>query len=103
MAAVAVFQGRFVAKRHKVWDGFTGGDGAPVEAGQSLTFWVLTEHDQDLCEVIVAKKDAATFASALDGLTFGAMVEVKGKPLAAKQGAKIESLYQAADVQRVKG
>lgn len=77
MAAASYVRGRFITKRHKKWDAFTDKNGDPVNAGQSLSVFVYTEHDDDLCEIVPDRTQSVDeVLKALEPFGFGAAVEI---------------------------
>jgi len=82
MAATATVRGRYVSIAHKTWDGFVGRDG-PVDAGETLSLWVVTDGDGECVKVWVPREDIDRALLAVDGLKFGDRVE-----LAVSVGAK---------------
>lgn len=77
MAAASYLRGRFVCAKHKKWDSFRDRDDNEVAAGESLTVYVWTEADNDLCEVVPTKGQAVgDVLRLLEPFTFGAAVEI---------------------------
>jgi len=76
MGIQATMTGYYVTRRYKKWDAFTDRDGKDVAAGESLSVFVYTPTDDDLCEIKVPTELLPEFMAATAGTTFGTVVEV---------------------------
>lgn len=91
MAAASKLVGRFIASSHSKWDEpIVSNDGRQsTPPGESLTVWIFTPHDSDVCKVKVSTvgRNAdpltlQTMRQVADGLEFGAEVVAECGPLA---------------------
>lgn len=79
MAAASYVRGKFVCAKVKSWGAFHDRDGAPVEPGESLSVWVYTPHDDELCIVKPKREqDARIVLKEIEALSlkFGDDVEI---------------------------
>lgn len=91
MAGKTELAGRFIAFSHSKWDDpIVSNDGrSSTPPGESVTVWVFTPHDNDVCKVKVgtvgrnADPEAMrNIIKACEGLEFGADVVADCGPLA---------------------
>jgi len=75
MAAVAIIRGRFVARTRKSWNSFQNQSGETIAAGRSLDLHVVTDGDEALEVVKVARDDIDRAEQATGSLKFGDRVE----------------------------
>jgi hypothetical protein len=81
-----------VTSRSNNWDTFVDDKGRTVSAGRSFKLWVLTPHDNDLCEVRFAPAAVEAAEEAAKGFTFGVRVKVTAgdKSFGAYRGHGVE-------------
>lgn len=98
MAMQGTLSGRFVTKRYKKWDAFTDRDGKSVSAGESLSVFVWTPHDDDLCEVKLPPEKIDALLPVVGGFTFGVEVEcaVGDKSYGKYAGTSIRAVAEAS-------
>lgn len=107
MAAKSTIEGLFIAHQFNEWTEPIGGDdGRPaVPPGKSLTLFVYTPHDRDVCKVKVGTTGRQADAKALDEmksvcdrLDFGVqvIVEAGDKSYGAYRGYSIRPASESA-------
>lgn len=94
MAATSTIEGVFCASRLKTWDAFTDQSGADVKAGASLVIYVLSTHDQDMCEIKVKADQVDAFRPMIEKLAFN--TPVKAAVEVTRYGYRLANLDVAA-------